>query len=278
MNATFAVYPKIFPIQSYLDNAAGAQALLLQARGAGIVLADQQADVKGTFVGLHPDSQTPIAFRPLTVDGRVGGQTIVLVPGQVMRLGINGFEWGLPYGWLGGGLATLVVANNEKAFVNWPQAKVEVLLHRLRGVVQADAAPAGLTFTASFPNRFPWPQAQRANTSQAGQPILAPEPTRVALRLRLNNLAAPSDMRILVKANDDLDIGADGLTPGTVDITYVDVTFPAALAGIAAVAFPVIEANMPARLGGDLATVALVDLSGGALAGAYVDILRYGKI
>lgn len=277
MNATFAVYPKIFPIQSYLSNADGAQGLLTQARGNNIVAADRQVDVKGSFIGLSPNSQTPVAFRPLHVDKRVAGQIITLIPGQVMRLDINGFEWGIPFGWLGGGLATLIVADNDQPFINWPQQKTEVLIHRTRLQVAADGSPV---FVAALPNRFPWPSAQKAtNQAQAGQPIIAIEPTRVSFRLRVNNLAAPSDMRVLMKASDDLDIGTDGLTPGTADLTYVDVTFPQAVAGVVSVGFPVIEiVGVPARLGGDLATVALVDISGGALAGAFVDILRYGKI
>lgn len=284
MNATFAVYPKIFPLQSFFSSTNFAQALVVQTRGSGIVLGDTKPDVKGEFIGLAPNSQTPIAFRPLSVDGKVGGQTIVLTPGQVMRMRINGFEWGLPFGWLGGGLATLVVSNNEQAYINWPQQKVEVLLQRFRAQIQADGSPATRTFITTQPNRFPWPSAQRADvavTSQAGQPTLAPEPTRISLRLRVNNLAAPADMRILTQANDDLDIGSDGLTPGTTDFTYVDVTFPAAPAGIAAVGFPVVEiVGVPARIGGDIAAVALVDLTGAAatLTNQFVDILRYGRV
>ena len=41
-------------------------------------------------------------------------------------------------------------------------------------------------------------------------PRAAIEPTRTALRLRVNNLAAPADMRLVIKSNDDFDIGADG--------------------------------------------------------------------
>jgi hypothetical protein len=283
MNATFSHYPKIFPIQSFFDNAALSQALLVQSRGNGVVVADKQPNVKGSFVGLSPDSQTPVAFRPLSVDKTVGAQTIILVPGQVIRIAVNGFEWGLPYGWLGGGLANLIVANNEDPFINWPQVKTEVLLHRFRAQIQADGASAGLTYTASMPNRFPWPSAQRSGTtatSQAGQPIIAPELTRVALRLRVNNLAATADMRIVFKATDDFDTGSDGLTPGTADFSYVNVTFPQADPGALSLSFPVVEANLPARLGGDVSTIALVDLTGASalLASKFVDILRYGKI
>lgn len=265
-----SVFNKVFAIQSFFDNAAGANAILKQGMNEPVAQKVTEPRVPGRFFGLHPTSQTPVALRPMSVGAT---SPLILKPGQFIEAEMmNGFEWGLPFGWMGGGFASLVVANGKEAFSGWTTEKVEVLIHRVRIQVQADGTPASRTFAAAWPYRFPFPN---------GKPTIAVEPTRASLRLRLNNLAAPAEMRILTKSNDDLDIGSDGLTPGTADFTYMDVNFPAAQPGVLAVGFPVVEiVGIPARLGGDIAAVALIDLTGAAavLTGAFVDILRYGKI
>lgn len=284
------VLVKTFALQSFFDNTQLRQALLAQALNSPIVSADSTRQVKGKLLGLHPSSQTPVAVR-LKAGGRQGGDnSVVLTPGQVYRArgaGFDGIEWGLPFGWLGGGVAQLHIADNDDAFLSWPQQKVEVLIQRQRALIAADVNPSAAAFGSyNWPTRFPWPNAARYNTvtpatpiSQAGQPILAVEPTRILLRLRVNNLANPAGLRLIWRGDNGYDIGSDGITPSTTDQTYLDVTFPA-WAGTAT-GFPVVEIQTPyALLGGDSAVVTFQNIATNVatLAGSYVDILRFGRI
>lgn len=264
---------KVFAIQSYFA-AAGETAVLQQGMNDPIAQKITEPRVAGRFFGLHPMSQTPIALRTLAVAGRQGTPPVILTPGQFIEASeMQGFEWGLPFGWMGGGFASLIAAEGAEAFAGWPLIKSEVLIHRVRLPVVADGAPAGLTYHAAWPTQFPFPSSNK--------PTIAVEPTKISMRLRVNNLAAQADMRIVTKLNDVFDIGADGVTPAAGDYTYQDVTFPPAVAGIAAVAYPVVELAAP-MIGGSAAEVALVDISGqggaGPLVGAYVDIARFGRI
>lgn len=265
------VHNTIFPLQSYFDATALDGARRNQPMNETIVAKEMEPRAKGHFVGLAPTSQTPVAFRALSSrsNSMQATPTFILTPGQYMKFeDMSGYEWGLPAGWMGGGIASLVVANSPKAFTHWSAAKTEVLIHRVRLKIQADAAPAALTFKKAWPLRFPWPSSL---------PTIAVEPTRVQMRLRESALAAQSDMRLVFKGCDDFDIGEDGRTPAATDYTYQDVSWPPAVNGAAAVAFPMLELAA-ARIGGDVSEVALVDLSGGGLVNEYVDILRYGRI
>lgn len=269
------VHNNIFPLQSYFDDTLLDTARRIQPMNETIVAKETEPRARGHFVGLAPTSQTPIAFRALSsrANSMQATPTFILTPGQYMKFeDMSGYEWGLPAGWMGGGIASLVVANSPKAFTHWAAAKTEVLIHRVRLKIQADGAPAGLTFKKAWPMRFPWPSSL---------PTIAVEPTRVQMRLRESALAAQSDMRLVFKGCDDFDIGSDGTTPGTTIYTHQDVSWPPAIAGISAVAFPILELS-GARIGGDISEVALVDISGlgagGPLVNEYVDISRYGRI
>ena len=281
-----------FPIQSFFDNTQLNQALLAQAANSPIVSGDSTRQVKGRLIGLHPASQTPVAVR-LKAGNRSGGDnTVILTPGQIYRVrsgGFDGLEWGLPYGWLGGGVAQLHVADNEDAFFGWSQSKVEVLIQRLRLKIVADAAPPAVSSALyNWPTRFPWPNAPRYNAVtpatpiiQGGAPILAVEPTRVVMRLRLAipTASGPQTMRMIMQGDNGFDIGSDGLTPGVTDLSAVEVVWPVNNGAVSA-PYPVIEMDAPgALLGGDAAVMTLTDLTNaGVLLNQYVDILRFGKV
>jgi hypothetical protein len=264
------VFNKVFAIQSFFSDTNSATSILSQGMSDLIVQKITEPGVKGRFFGLHPSSRTPIALRALEIGGGQGTPAIILTPGQFIEAkSMVGLEWGLPVGWLGGGFAQLIVADGPELFMGWPLVKSEVLLHRVRLVIASDVA--GLTFYKVWPIMFPFP---------SGNPQIAAEPTKVVMRLRLNSLGAATPMRLVFKGNDAFDIGTAGLVAETTDLTSIDVTWPEAIGNLSA-SYPLIEIPAPA-LGGSLAEVALIDISGnganGALVNSYVDIIRFGKI
>jgi hypothetical protein len=285
-----------FTVQSFFDAALGPHAILVQPTNSAIVestITDEQ--VAGYGVALHPSSETPVAiqFSGSTIAGSSGA--LYLCPGQVLRPSgrrvaeanaFAGFKWGLPFGWLGGGLANLVVLPSPDAEINFSGDSAEVLFHRLRmNVIPDTVTPVG-TPAPNWPLRFPWPSAQRSVGGnlvfQKGQPIMSVVPTRTLLRLRtVAPLAAPATVRIVFTQTDPFDM--DGPTdPPVLNLTdggYVDVTFPAN-PGVNA-DFPVVSLADPASLllGGDFAVAYFIDRSvGNVLAGASVDVVRYGLI
>ncbi len=284
----------LFKYQSYYDNTLLEAALLTQSQNEPIVGSTKRPEeIGGYSFGLHPSSQTPIAIQP-----RVGGQTaspqaIILQPGQIYRPhgrtdgraagNFSGFDWGLPFGWLGGGQALLYVFPSSDADVAWP-GNAEVLFHRQRmRIVAPGALPAAAR--KNWPLRFPWTQAVRGATaiSQAGAALVTiAEPTRVMMSLRLAVLAAAGDMRMILQSSNDFDLDSAGavvLTGPRFD-SYTWGTYVAnGGAGNLATNYPVVEYNGPlARLAADDGGVCLVDMSAGTLTDAYVDIARYGRL
>lgn len=283
-----AVLRNLFPLQSFFDNTQLNQALIAQDTNSPIVDEIDGVSVAGRTIGLHPDSQCPVAVRLKSKSGQV---VVTLTPGQVIHGAIpDGFtalDWGMPFGWLGGGLAKLVIADSDDALIHWPQQKVEVLLQRVRMKILADAAPSTTPAASvtNWPARFPWKNAYRYNTGtpsspilQGGSPEIAAEISRIVMRLRVSNLAAPASMRILLQGTDDFDLGSDGVTLSYTDLSGVDVQWPQA-AGITSAPYPVLSlTDVPAVLRGDGAVATLSDMGNAALTNQYVDVLVYGKI
>lgn len=279
-----------FQYQSYFDDTLGARALLRQPPGEQIVPSTlSQVNISGYAVGLHPSSEAPVAVQ--FKKGEMQGDSPVyhLKPGQVIRpFGFNGkpgrfsgFDYGVPFGWLGGGAVTLVVFRTEDATVEWLD-RSEVIFHRMRlPILQPAAVPAAVV--PNWPTRFPWPGAAIGSTavSQAGKPILSVNPTRILLSLR-TALAAAATMRVYL-------IGTDAFgenSAGNIDLTDVrayDVVW-GTWANIASANFAtqlqVQEVGeIITRLGAQEGGVFLVDASGTtALNGMYVDIVRYGVL
>lgn len=283
----------LFTHQSYFDDTLLEKALLTQSQNEPIVGSTRRREeIGGYSFGLHPSSQAPVAIQP-----RVGGQAaspqaIILKPGQVYRPhgrtdgrvgNFSGFDWGLPFGWLGGGLCTLYVFPSSDADVVWP-GDAEVLFHRQRMQI---VAPAGLPANAlkNWPLRFPWTQALRGASSltQAGAAIISiSRPTRALLSLRLASLALPATMRMLAHESNDLDLDSTGaVVAGAARFdSYVWGSYAAnGGAGNLATNYPVIEYAGPlVRLGADDGGVTLVDMDASTLTNAYVDVARYGHI
>lgn len=281
-----------FSFQSYFDSTLGPAALLRQPPNEQIVPStiDRQ-DLSGYAVGLHPSSQTPVAVRFLGGEQQGSSATFRLKPGQVLRpFGspdvpgkFSAFEWGLPFGWLGGGNAMLVVFRTKDSSVDWLD-RSEVVFHRVRLPIVAPASvPSATTLVKNWPSRFPWPHALRGADAltQRGTPVLSVNPTRIAMTLRASALTASETMRMYFVGSDEW----SETSAGVVDLTAAPPAFDVVWGTWTSIASANFAAQyqtqfLPAeayRFGLNDGGVVLVDQTGG-LTGSYVDIVRYGVL
>lgn len=286
--------PRLFTFQSYHDSTLLENAILQQAKNVPIVQSTLKIDqTPGYALGLAPSSQTPIAVEFLT-GAKSGSATMLLKPGQVLRpqggTTFTGFRWGLPFGWLGGGLATVLVFTTKEAHVSWAENS-EVIFHRVRiPVLQpADLTALGANNNArkNWPLRFPWTQALfgASQLSQTGSPVTAiANPTRTLMVLRgASSLGAGSTMRMIYQATNDVGLNSAGAVVNTNPI-FEDVTWPVftslGTSGNLATQNPfLMRTGGVARLAADDGGLALLDISGfEALTGLFVDFVRYGVL
>jgi hypothetical protein len=261
-----------FGFQSYLDDAALEKGIVDQGANAGGIVNPVTVNMQGHGLALMGSSQTPIAVEFMGDRGAAAGGAVVMKPGTTLRpIGarFQGFRWGLPYGWLGGGLANLLVLPTQSASIDHAGTP-EVCFHRMRAKVNADTG----VLPAAVKN---WPR--RFNVPQQGQPIIAVEPTRAFARLRL---ASPQErtIRMIFRGLADFDSDSGGVkdTTDMASPLYYDMTFPAQIAGAATV-YPVIQLpEWVSRLGGDDASIFLSDLGDGGLTNQMVDFIRYGRL
>jgi hypothetical protein len=284
---------KLFAYQSYFDDTLLEAALLTQSANEPIVGSTMDTiNLSGYSFGLHPSSQTPVAVQPIIGNQNSAPQAVILKPGQVYRpngrpngdaANFSGIKWGLPYGWLGGGIATLYVFPSPDANVTW-SGHSEVLFHRQRMQIKSPAA-APAAARKNWPLRFPWTQATRGASavSQAGAAIISiGKPSRILMSLRLASLANPATMRMLFQGTNDFDL--DSLSALILSpVRFIDYTWglyaASGVAGNLGTNHPVVEISGEAvRLAADDGGVALVDLSASTLTDAFVDICRYGQI
>lgn len=268
---------KNFTVQSQLSTTLLEKAISVQPPGSAIVPATSDTQqIPGYAVALSPHAQTPVTVEFFS--GNSGSAPIFLKPGEFVKpIGkqkFTGFRWGIPFGWLGGGVATLHVFQSPDAEVRWTTTH-ELMFHRTTVKIQANTAnPAAVN--ANYPMRFPWTNAvQSVNAiSQAGAPNVGiTQPTRLVLRLRTATVAAASDMRIIVTNPDDIG-----------DAGFVDFTWPIYSAsgfqvnGAALNEFALAEVDDPiVLLGGDTCALVFVDITAGqVLANKFVDVMRYG--
>jgi len=282
-----------YVFQSYLDDTLGAAAILRQPPNEQIVPSTLKPyDLSGYAIGLHPASETPVAIRFRGGQQQGGGAVHRLKPGQVIRpFGsdagpgrFSGFEMGLPFGWLGGGSATIIVFRTSDSTVDWID-RCEIPFHRVRvPVLQPAAVPAAAALAFNWPTRFPWPKAiSGANAfPQKGVPALAVTPTQTILRLRVASLAAAATMRAYFVGADVFAEGTDGLVDLT-DVAAGDLVW-GSWASVASANFATqyqtqsVFGEFP-RLGANNGAVMFVDASGAAaLDGLFVDVIRYGVL
>ena len=282
---------RVFAYQSYFDNTLLSRAILPQNTNDPIVASTMKREqIPGYSLGLHPSSQTPVAVQ-FTLGGQTtSSQAIVLSPGQIVRPhglprnvqdgSFSGFTWGLPFGWLGGGLATLIVFPSADADASW-QGRPEILFHRQRIQIE-DLAALPANADKNWPLRFPWEEAVSGSASslQQGSPVIAVEPTRTILRLRLGTLAAAADMRIIYQETQDFDLDSAGAVIAT-PVTAYDVTWgtwASVGAGNLGTQYQMLSLQDQGwRLGADLGGVTFAS-SAASLIDQYVDVCRYGKL
>lgn len=287
--------PRKFPYQSYFDSSLLDRAILASSAIEQIITSTRSVeDLGGHAIGLHPASETPVVVQLKTSAMSFTGAPILLKPGQIITPaglppgerqggGFIGFTWGLPFGWLGGGLARLVVFHTLEAQAFWT-GNPEVIFHRVRiPIYQPSRLDSGDINNArnNWPSRFPWTQAP---AGQGGVGTIGVEPTRVLMALRgISPLAAPVDMRLIYQGTNEF---ARSSTDAAVLTTplYEDITWPSWTAtgtsGNLATQNPVLVLNSAiARLGADDGGIAAVDLSGSsALNNGYIDVVRYGRL
>lgn len=285
----------LFGFQSYFDSSLLENAILEQAANQPIVdnsVSPQlQANIPGYTFGLHPSSQTPVAVQPLVGGQAASPQAIILRPGQIYRPhgrpwgrsgNFSGFKWGLPFGWLGGGMATLYVFPSPDADAAWP-GDAEVIFHRQRMQIAAAAAAADAPF--NWPMRFPWPHAFRGATpiDQTGAATIAiSEPTKTLMSLREASLATAADMLIFIQASNDFDLDQN-MAPVLTPVRFLEYTWgtygASPAGGNLATAYPVVTAPTElTRLAADDGGVQFMDDGSGRIDGSFVDVVRYGKI
>jgi hypothetical protein len=292
-----------FLYQSYFDSTLLEKAVLDPGSNALIVPSTrQEAENVGFGVALRPESETPIAieFKSKTNAAKASA---ILKPGQVLFPNghqpgdeFRGFSWGLPYGWLGGGLASLVILGSPRARVQWPTPDRDLVIQRQRMAIQTAAtALSGVTVPQNWPTRFPSAGTKRLGSggltlNASGRPLLQVTPTRVLMRLRSTAALAASTVRFLLKNTHLFDIDSAGASvAAATGFAFRDVDFPAwAMAGADAFAtmpqFPAVELRDGplVTLGCELSSsagVLAVDPGGGAtVGGLFLDIVRFGRL
>lgn len=299
--AAIQVLRKLYPFQSFHASGDYQRALLSQQQNQPIVQSTiDEYTGPGYAVGLSPMSQTPVAVSFSGAGSQAGSAVYILKPGMTVRpvgdipngVAFTSFKYGLPFGWLGGGAAFLFVHKTPDADTGKWSADNELLFHRIRIPIVAPVTAADpANWVSNWPTRFPWPLAVRATGAtpapQGGQAQLAlARPGRVLMRLRSPGLALPVTMRIAFQRSTDFDAE---YTAGNLPIAFEDFEWPpfTAVLGAGFDEFPTHDVGaVIRRLSGDeegapdsgvgATGIQLIDLSGGALTGLEVDVLRYG--
>jgi hypothetical protein len=298
---------RYFHIQSYCDSTALENGLVAQQNISRMIASTINVEqVRGWSVALAPWSECPVAVQFGL--GRRGGQNsasngVILAPGQAISpTGLppgkgkggqfDSIRFGLPFGWLGGGQATLFVLKTPDAEVSFAGLR-ELMFHQFRiPLVAVNPVQAGADMPAiryNWPTRFPWPLAisyqqasPNAKVPQGGQPVMAVRQTRLVFRLLTdaNTVGSPISVRAVVRGADDLDINSTGTTVATAIGTnsiYSEFQFPANAYGpgyglptvVLDDGYAVVEEGATA---GGLSLITTTPLAGTT----YVDVLRLG--
>lgn len=199
--------------------------------------------LSGYALALAPDSQCPVA-----VVFRAGGQPInsnpvVIMPGQIIRphgvprkydahepASFSAFDFGLPFGWLGGGIGRVLVFRTEDSLLRYiPNGTTDRLFHTESfKILAADAT----TIKPNWPKNFPWVSAKSQLdstgavvtnvTAQGGPGTIAVRPSYVILELTCNaaGLANAANVDVYMHYT------APGQTTANAVPVYDQITFP----------------------------------------------------
>jgi hypothetical protein len=295
---------KIFPFQSYFDSSFETQspnpasALLEQDTNLGIIQSTLQDknQTEAYAVGLAPWSEAPIAIQMQGQDSGGLSSPIVLRPGEIISpsglargeqfRNFRGLKWGLPFGWLGGGLVSLFLFKSPDSVPQWQYGAKEVCFHKFQTkIIAANAVPPSPMYT-NWPTLFPWAKAYRgvgvSAFNQLGTPNIAVKPTKTLIRLN-GALDTAEACRIVFWGSDTFDQTAAGVPPSTqptiTESGYWEFSWPSTTAGGWPAHQPVLtlpdEVSMMAA---NAYGVTFEALNGGELVGLNVNVARYGLI
>lgn len=287
-----------FAWQSYHDSTALQRGVARQPPGEATVSSTlKSSQVSGYGFTLAPWAEAPVAILP-TFGGRAaqGGGPIVIVPGETIRFAsrFDGFKWGLPTGWLGGGDVALYVHQGRLSEVKFSNTLHDILFHRMRlQVISAVGVDIGANLAPNWPLKFPskgtirYDAAAASDVDQQGRPFLKVQPTRTVLRLRANLLAGPASMRVALYGSEAFDLTSAAAIDLT-SVSYEDYVWPITnVWGIGAgQQYPVItlKSGILVDLGTENVTdggvVFVDDAANGAntIEDLFVDVLRYGRL
>jgi len=280
--------PYVFDFQSYFDTSLQETAIEDQPLNQLIVPStERKIQTSGYGLALAPWSEAPVAVQFLIGAQPSSSTVFILKPGEVLRpfgkpnnnaSSFSGFRYGLPFGWLGGGLTHLFVLATADSKVEWPENRKELLFHRQRLVIRATDSST-VTYRNNWPLAFPWINAQRGVTGgtvpQGSQPSFQMLPTRVVGRLNVTSLAGPATVYAIFASNEAFDA-----SPVAVNLTFQPFT-AITITDLDGAAYttprPVFEFPVSAlKLGGPNASLALFADPDSDLVGQSIDVVRYG--
>lgn len=287
-----------YQIQSYFDAAAElttppSVAVAVQPSTNQIVPSTlkNKSSQSGFAIGLAPWSKAPVAVQ---INFGPGGSSAVVLlrPGQLFTPNggerFEGFSYGLPFGWLGGGTVTLFLFKTKEATVDWAGFQSEVLFHRFRTTILTAASPSVPPSYRNWPTEFPVDNMFRYDLtlgpqSQGGKPtLMVSNVTRTLLRLNGTVPAAPdNEFRVLFWGPDSFEAdagGAAGIPPNSGQF-YWEGFWPISTAGFAPADKAVVE--LPQGIAAESCNywgISIVAPAGSALLGQTVDVVRYGRL
>ena len=174
MNNPIAQIVATFPAQVVIDPTSTTPPghyFLPQPPGDGVVPLTRKSwsAARGFCILNEPTSQVPVAIEFF---GKQSAAVFVLRPGEAIYPGeFDSFNYGIPFGWAGGGVAMLKIGlGRDVRFDTGGASRPEIVYWRTALKVEADAGPLP-TLKRNWPSKFPWEYAfAQGGGAQAGTP------------------------------------------------------------------------------------------------------------
>lgn len=252
---------------------------LSQPTGQPIVPSTKKTWSSGHGFGVVNEaaSQAPVAIRFF---GRANSAPFILRPGESVYPGeFDSFDYGLPFGWAGGGIVMLKVAQARESRFDLTTARPELIYWRTALKIEAEANPLP-TIKLNWPSAFPWENAFGASgANQNGNPSIRVEPTRTLLFLptvgKAGGLVAGTQYNARLYFRSvigDLDVDPNAAS------FFADVSWVVPAGGLI---FPGVITELPAafdRLDLNLGGVTITSPDGSLAVNDYCYAVRYGRI